>query len=81
MPILTLAQTKGGSGKTTTAEVLIAEFTQRGHSVAALDLDPNRPLSRFVTRAPALAGVEVALPTAEARVSDLIAALSARHDV
>ena len=50
MPILTLAQTKGGSGKTTTAEVLIAEFTHRGASVAALDPDPNRPLGRFVAR-------------------------------
>ena len=81
MPILTLAQTKGGSGKTTTAEVLIAEFTYRGASVAALDLDPNRPLGRFVARAPALAGVEVAVPGPEARVSDLIADLSSRHDV
>jgi chromosome partitioning protein len=81
MAIITLAQTKGGSGKTTTAEVLIAEFTHRGHSVAALDLDPNRPLGRFVTRSPALAQVEVAVPTAEARVSDLIAELSARHAV
>ena len=81
MPILTLAQTKGGSGKTTTAEVLIAEFTWRGASVAALDLDPNRPLGRFVARAPALAGVEVAVPGPDARVSELIADLSSRRDV
>jgi chromosome partitioning protein len=81
MAIITLAQTKGGSGKTTTAEVLIAEFTQRGRSVAALDLDPNRPLGRFVARSAALAGVEVAAPAAEARVSALIADLSARYEV
>jgi chromosome partitioning protein len=81
MAIITLAQTKGGSGKTTTAEVLIAEFTRRGHSVAALDLDPNRPLGRFVARSAALAGVSVAVPGPDSRVSDLIADLSARHAV
>jgi chromosome partitioning protein len=81
MAIITLAQTKGGSGKTTTAEVLIAEFAHRGYSVAALDLDPNRPLGRFAARAPGLAEVHVAVPSAEARVSDLIADLSARCQV
>jgi chromosome partitioning protein len=81
LPIITLAQTKGGSGKTTTAEVLIAEFVHRGLSVAAIDLDPNRPLSRFTTRAPALSSVRVAVPDGDARVSDLIANLSSRYDV
>src|SRR3712207_5069633 len=81
MPIITLAQTKGGAGKTTTAQVLIAEFVQRGASVAAIDLDPNKVLSRFVARSRALAAVEVATPKDEIRVSDLIADLSARHDV
>jgi chromosome partitioning protein len=81
MAIITLAQTKGGSGKTTTAEVLVAEFAYRGRAVAVLDLDPNRPLGRFVARSAAFARVEVAVPTQEARVSDLIADLSARHEV
>ncbi len=81
MPIITLAQTKGGSGKTTTAEVLIAEFAQRGLSVAAIDLDPNRPLGRFTARAPELSGVQIAVPNDNARVSDLIADLSRRFDV
>lgn len=81
MAIITLAQTKGGSGKTTTAEVLIAEFVIRGYTVATLDLDPNRPLGRFVARAPALAGVRVAVPDGGRRVSDLIAELSAEFEV
>ena len=81
MPTVTLAQIKGGSGKTTTAEVLIVEFAHRGLSVAAIDLDPNRPLGRFVARAPVLSDVHVALPDADTRVSDLIADLSARYDV
>ena len=81
MPIITLAQTKGGSGKTTTAEVLIAEFAHRALSVAAIDLDPNRPLGRFTARASALSGVQVAVPNDSKRVSDLIADLSSRFDV
>ena len=81
MAIITLAQTKGGSGKTTTAEVLIAEFVVRGHSVAAIDLDPNRPLGRFTARSPSLADVRVAVPDGGVRVSDLIADLSARCQV
>jgi chromosome partitioning protein len=81
LPIITLAQTKGGSGKTTTAEVLIAEFTHRGLTVAAIDLDPNRPLGRFTARAPALADVQVAVPNDNMRVSDLIANLSSRCDI
>ncbi len=81
MPIVTLAQTKGGSGKTTTAEVLIAEFAHRGLSVAAIDLDPNRPLGRFVARAAALSNVRIAVPDGNTRVSDLIADLSSRYEV
>ena len=79
MPIITLAQTKGGAGKTTTAQVLVAEFVHRGMSVAAIDLDPNRVLSRFVARSRALEGVEVATPRDDVRVSDLIADLSKRY--
>ena len=81
LPIITLAQTKGGSGKTTTAEVLIAEFAHLGLSVAAIDLDPNRPLGRFTARAPALSSVQVAVPSDNMRVSDLIANLSSRFDI
>lgn len=79
MPIITLAQTKGGAGKTTTAQILVAEFVHRGMSVAAIDLDPNKVLSRFVARSKALDGVEVATPREDVRVSDLIADLSKRY--
>jgi chromosome partitioning protein len=79
MPIITLAQTKGGAGKTTTAQVLVAEFVHRGMSVAVIDLDPNKVLGRFVARSKALEGVEVATPREDVRVSDLIADLSKRY--
>jgi len=80
MAIITFAQMKGGSGKTTLAKCMVAEFVARGRSVAAMDLDPNRPLGRFVACIPELAGVEVAVPDSERRVSVVVRDLAARHD-
>src|SRR4051812_28273429 len=70
---------QGGAGKTTAAQVLVAEFVHRGIAVAAIDLDPNKVLSRFVARSKALAAVALATPKDEVRVSDLIADLSTRY--
>lgn len=80
MAIITFAQVKGGSGKTTLAKCTVAEFVARGQAVAAMDLDPNRPLGRFFARIPELASVEVAVPDGERRVSVLVRDLAARHD-
>ena len=80
MAIITFAQVKGGSGKTTAAMCTVAELVARGSSVAALDLDPNRPLGEFFQRVPQLQHVEVAVPTSERRVSALVRELATRHD-
>lgn len=80
MAIITFAQVKGGSGKTTLAMCTVAELVARGASVAALDLDPNRPLRGFFGRVPDLSGVEVALPDVERRVSTLVRELAGRYD-
>lgn len=80
MAIITFAQVKGGSGKTTLAKCMVAEFVARGASVAALDLDPNRPLGRFFAKVPELAAVEVATPDPQRRVSTLVRDLAARFD-
>lgn len=80
MAIITFAQVKGGSGKTTAAMCTVAELVARGTSVAALDLDPNRPLGEFFERVPELQHVEVAVPTSERRVSALVRELASRHD-
>lgn len=80
MAIITFAQVKGGSGKTTLAKCTVAEFVARGRSVAAMDLDPNRPLRRFFARIPELAAIEVVVPDGERRVSVLTRELAARHD-
>ncbi len=49
--VLTIAQQKGGSGKTTLAVSLAVEFRRRGLRVALLDTDPQGSLGRwFMTR-------------------------------
>jgi len=44
MPILAIATSKGGAGKTTLAACLAAHWTRSGRSVYCLDTDPNRNL-------------------------------------
>jgi len=80
MAIITFAQIKGGSGKTTAAMCTVAELVARGSTVAALDLDPNRPLGEFFQRVPDLKHIEVAVPSGERRASALVRDLAKAHD-
>lgn len=47
--IISTISTKGGVGKSTSALLLLQELLERGHSVALLDLDPNKPFVKFRT--------------------------------
>jgi chromosome partitioning protein len=46
--ILTVASSKGGSGKTTLATILGVALASRGQSIAMLDADPNATLSDWL---------------------------------
>lgn len=46
--IIALAQSKGGSGKTTVAQVILGSVADRGHSVAAIDSDFNSTLYNWI---------------------------------
>lgn len=46
--IFTVAQQKGGAGKTTLTAHLAIAWTQLGHRVATVDIDPQGSLSRWV---------------------------------
>ncbi|GIT89716.1 cobyrinic acid a,c-diamide synthase [Jannaschia pagri] len=57
--ILTFAQQKGGSGKTTLCAHLAVELASRGYGVALLDSDPQGSLGRwFMTRFEREAGLK-----------------------
>lgn len=44
MPIISVANPKGGAGKSTATLVLATSLAQQGASVVILDCDPNRPI-------------------------------------
>ncbi|KQS79436.1 chromosome partitioning protein ParA [Rhizobium sp. Leaf384] len=47
MPVITLANTKGGAGKTTAALILATELARGGNRVTVLDADPQRWISTW----------------------------------
>lgn len=65
--VVTVAQQKGGSGKTTLAVNLAVEFRQRGLRVALLDTDPQGSLGRwFLSRRERLGEAGMEFSTASA---------------
>jgi len=80
---ITLAQQKGGSGKTTLAANLAIALMTRGHAVAVVDTDPQGSLGRwFMARRERLdgaAGIEFATASAWG-VGYECEKLAARHD-
>jgi chromosome partitioning protein len=81
--VLTLAQQKGGAGKTTLAVNLAAAARARGLSVALLDTDPQGSLGRwFMARRAALEAPGFGFATASAwGVSYECEKLRAAHDL
>lgn len=63
MPVVVVASSKGGAGKSTTSILLGTELAQAGANVTMLDCDPNRSLSLWAGKAP--------LPDRIAIVSDI----------
>lgn len=65
--VITVAQQKGGSGKTTLAATLAVGFVRAGARVALLDTDPQGSLGRwFMTRAERLGDPGMEMSTASA---------------
>ena len=50
MKVVTVAQQKGGSGKTTVTVGLACEFRRRGMTVSVIDLDPQGSLGQWFMR-------------------------------
>ena len=51
MPVITFFQTKGGTGKTTSA-FLLAEILSKSTSVSVIDADPNKPFDEWQKECP-----------------------------
>src|SRR5438270_504257 len=51
MPIIVIASSKGGSGKSTSAVLLATTLVEHGASVTVIDADPNKPLSQWAKHA------------------------------
>ncbi|SEN93817.1 chromosome partitioning protein [Gemmobacter aquatilis] len=65
--VITVAQQKGGAGKTTLAVTLAISFARQGLRVALLDSDPQGSLGRwFMTRVERLGAADVEFSTASA---------------
>lgn len=81
--IITVAQQKGGSGKTTLVANLAVAFAKRGLDVALLDTDPQGSLGRwFMTRAERLGDPGMEFSTASAwGVGYETGKLADRHDI
>jgi chromosome partitioning protein len=50
MPTVVFASPKGGAGKSTSAVILATELAGQGATVAIVDADPNKPVSRWASR-------------------------------
>jgi chromosome partitioning protein len=81
--VITIAQQKGGSGKTTLAVNLAVALSRMGHSVALLDTDPQGSLGRwFLLRRDRLGAAGMEFSTASAwGVSYECEKLRKTHDI
>lgn len=84
MPVITVAQQKGGAGKTTLVAQLAAHLAGEGAKVAVLDIDPQQSLTRWhARRKEALKAASAGLDFAESSGWKLAAAvekLKRNHD-
>ena len=72
MPTIVFASSKGGAGKSTSAVVLATELAGQGASVAIIDADPNRPVSRWANRPGKPASLTVVADVTEDAILDRI---------
>ena len=72
MPVLTIASSKGGPGKTTVAMLLAGALAAEGGKVLALDADPTQALSRWIANAYEGLPIETIAEVDEAQLAHVI---------
>src|SRR5215212_3381723 len=71
MPVISIANPKGGAGKSTTALVLGTSLTAKGASVSIIDCDPNKPIKAWAT-GPSRNTVRVLSDVTESRIVPVV---------
>lgn len=72
MPVLTIASSKGGPGKTTVAMLLAGALAAEGSAVLVLDADPTQALSRWAVNAYEGPPIETAAEVDETQLAHII---------
>lgn len=81
MPVLTIASSKGGPGKTTIAMLLAGTLAAEGCAVVVLDADPTQALSRWAAGPYEGQPIEVHAEAEEIRLAHLINAKAETADL
>jgi chromosome partitioning protein len=81
VPVLTIASSKGGPGKTTIAMLLAGSLAAEGRRVVALDADPTLAFSRWAANAYEGPAFETFAEADETRLAHLIDAQAAKADI
>src|SRR4051795_8134103 len=71
MPVISIANPKGGAGKSTTALVLATTLASKGASVTVIDCDPNQPIKTW-SAGPSRTLVKVMSDVTESRIVPVI---------
>ena len=72
MPVIVVASSKGGAGKSTTAILLGTELARAGAAITMLDCDPNHSLSLWATKGTLPDNIETISDVTESSIVKLI---------
>ena len=78
MPVITMASSKGGVGKTTSALLLALELASAGARIALVDGDRNQPLSKWAALDGKPKNVDVISDTDESTITETIETAAAK---
>lgn len=78
MPVISFANPKGGSGKTTTALILATQLAERGAQITIIDADPERWISQWGKLGGRPENIEIISEVSEDGIVELIDEAAAR---
>jgi chromosome partitioning protein len=79
MPILTIASSKGGAGKTTVARALVAALVRQEIDLLVVDADPTKALHRWISSIYEGAAVSLVAESREEALNDKLPDWAAQH--